>query len=132
MVKQARKPAARKPRNNEEDQLQRAVATLLDTSLPRGSVWFHVPNGGKRGKIEAARMKGMGVKPGVADCIILAGGLAIALELKSSKGRLSPKQKEFAADWVNAGGVWMMARSIGEVIEKLAEIGMPLGVRVAA
>ena len=27
----------------------------------------HIPNGGKRGKAEAARLKAMGVKPGVSD-----------------------------------------------------------------
>lgn len=50
-----------------EDALQRAVAKLLDHL---GWRWCHVPNGGKRGKTEAARLKGLGVKPGVPDVLI--------------------------------------------------------------
>ena len=49
---------------------------------------FHIPNGGSRHKIEAGKLKAMGVKPGVPDLALLVpkgpyNGLFI--ELKNEK-----------------------------------------------
>ena len=66
-----------------EDALQRDVARLLDYALPPDAVWFHAPNGGGRSKVEAAIFKGLGVKPGVPDLIILYRGRCLAIELKA-------------------------------------------------
>lgn len=52
-----------------EDALQRAVCDLLTIYERQGHLrFFAVPNGGKRSKIEAAIMKGMGVRAGVPAC----------------------------------------------------------------
>lgn len=37
---------------------------------PELSLLFHVPNGGKRSKVEAARFKAMGVQAGVPDLFL--------------------------------------------------------------
>ena len=37
---------------------------------PEVGLIFHIPNGGKRGRAEAARLKEMGVKPGVSDLFL--------------------------------------------------------------
>lgn len=57
---------------------------------------FHVPNGGLRNRISAARLKAQGVKPGVPDFLLLEArgdyhGLAIELK-RSDGGRLSDNQ----------------------------------------
>lgn len=58
---------------------------------------FHVPNGGKRSKIEAAQFKGMGVVPGVSDFVFLYKQRAYLIELKKldGKGVISDHQDRF-------------------------------------
>lgn len=74
-------------RRRPEDVLQRQIVQYLDRALG-GSAWFcHVPNGGQRSETEAAIMKGLGVKAGVPDLLILDAGRALWLELKSPHGK---------------------------------------------
>ncbi len=80
-LKQPAKPT-KKRKSNLEDQHQKALikwARLrrLNTLLPNvetgatlGDYLFHIPNGGKRGKIEAANFKAMGTKAGVSDLFL--------------------------------------------------------------
>jgi len=67
----------------------------------RGVLVFAVPNGGKRGKREAARLKAEGVLAGVPDLVIAEprGGFhGMCVELKREKGgRTSKAQKEVIA-----------------------------------
>lgn len=60
---------------------------------------FHIPNGGSRDKREAAKLKGMGVKPGVLDlCLpVKRGGYSgLYIELKKLKGgKVSQEQREW-------------------------------------
>jgi len=68
---------------------------------PQLKYMYHIPNGGLRGKREAANLKASGVKSGVPDIHLPAkcgqyGGLY--LELKKIKGgSVSPEQK----DWID-------------------------------
>lgn len=55
-------------RHSPEETIQRKIAKHLDRI---GVLWFHPPNGGKRGKAEAGAFKAQGVKAGVPDLIIL-------------------------------------------------------------
>ena len=61
-------------------------------------VWFAVPNGGKRWPIEAAIMKGLGVRAGVADLIFIHRSRPFALELKADSGRPTVEQMAFVSD----------------------------------
>ena len=57
---------------------------------------FAVPNGGKRGIMEAKRLKAEGVTSGVSDLIILRpNGKVLFLEMKTIKGKLSKEQIKF-------------------------------------
>jgi hypothetical protein len=68
-------------------------------------VWLHVPNGGWRHHVEAARFVGLGVRPGVADLILLHEATFFALEIKAhSKSRVSPAQRQFIAAVRAQGG----------------------------
>lgn len=56
-----------------EQALQKAVAAYLRAQKP-DCIWFHVPNGGGRSRVEAAILKGMGVRAGVPDLIFIWAG----------------------------------------------------------
>lgn len=68
---------------------------------------YHIPNGGKRGKAEAARFKAEGVKPGMPDVHLptARGGYhSLYVEMKKQKGgRLSPDQKDRIAELEEEG-----------------------------
>lgn len=55
---------------------------------------YHVPNGGKRSKSEAARFRAMGVKAGVPDMIAPYNGLYIELK-RQRGGTVSAAQKQW-------------------------------------
>lgn len=87
-----------------EDALQKACCQYLEWH-PRRPLYFHPANGGSRHKIEAAKFKGMGVKAGVSDLVILEAGdmggffggvsLGLMVELKAANGKLSEAQTDF-------------------------------------
>jgi len=88
-----------KRRQHPEDCVQRAVCQHLQIRGVRGLLWWHTPNGGKRRPIEAAIMKSLGVRAGVADLILLHAGRMFALELKVENGRTTPAQMQFVSDF---------------------------------
>ena len=99
-----------------EDDLQRAVLAYIAAAIPYAIV-FHVPNGGFRTKPEAARLKSLGVMPGVADLVLLAGrGRVFFLELKAPKGRTTEDQDQFGEAARALGCGWAVIRSIDDLI----------------
>lgn len=76
-----------------------AWAQYASGKYPELALMHHIPNGGKRGKAEAARFKAQGVKAGVPDiCLPCARGgyHGLYIELKRVKGgRVSAAQEEF-------------------------------------
>ena len=109
-------------RRRPEQALHRACAQFLDIALPSDSVWFHPPNGGARSPVEAAIFKGLGVKPGVPDLVIVHRGRFIAIELKSEDGRLTPAQKAMHERLRLAGAVVTTAKSLEELQDFLGQI----------
>src|SRR5690606_24999959 len=83
------------------------AATWLDR---QGIIWYHIPNGGYRNPIEAAKFKRMGVKSGVPDiCIPMArkGYHGLYIELKRvSGGKLSTTQTEWRDKLLREGYIW--------------------------
>jgi len=77
-----------------EDQEQQALAAWLDA---KGLLWCHVPNGGSRNVREAAKLKRMGVKPGVPDVLIFE-------RPHQSKGRLPFAKHGVAIELKRADG----------------------------
>ena len=129
-------------RRHPEDDLQRAVAQLLDSL---GWLWWHTPNGGRRSKIEAKRLKGLGVKPGVPDILILepwtcltcrddppepkcpvcrdrTTGFGVAIELKAKKRKPTHEQKIVLAELQRRGFLCSVCRSIGEVVTVIGNV----------
>ncbi len=68
--------------------------------------FYHFPNEGKRGFVNADILKKMGMTAGVYDLFFPAGNdkfKGLWLEVKSSKGRLSKEQKQFGSDMIEEG-----------------------------
>jgi hypothetical protein len=94
MSKPRKKPVQR------EAAFQMQVARYLDMALPPECWWTAFPAGGG-GKARGGKLKAMGLKPGVADILILTPRKVhwathiLWLELKAKGGRLAPAQRAF-------------------------------------
>lgn len=69
------------------------------TAHPKLHLLHAIPNGGKRHRIVAAKMKAEGQKPGVLDYMLPVarhGFHGLYLELKAMGGRPTPEQLDFA------------------------------------
>ena len=108
--------APTRKRRRDEDALQRAVCQYL--ALRRLDFHSH-PNERKAHPIEIARLKAMGMMPGIADLEINVGPSAYFIELKTETGRLSPAQRTFRDDCRRLGKPWGLARSVEDVAELL-------------
>lgn len=96
--------------------LQKFTANLLALQAAPNVIWFHPPNGEYRSGRTGARLKAMGVRPGVADIVIvLPNGRAAFLELKTEKGTLSKEQRAFREQCEANGAPYAVARSPEEV-----------------
>lgn len=96
-----------------ESEHQKALIQWADISYHRningtiGSRLIAIPNGGKRNKIEAARLKKEGVRAGVPDLFFCCksgefSGLWIELK-KPNGGTLTEKQKEWIEILISEG-----------------------------
>lgn len=123
-----------KRRGTPEADLQRTVVQALRFALPRTAIIHHCANEvtepGPRGAKRQAILVGMGVHPGFADLMALCDGRVLFLELKSSKGRLSPDQEAFRDAVTTQGHGWALVRSLDDALGALADHGFTT--RVAA
>lgn len=119
-----------------EDAIQKAVADHLRSRAHPGVVWWHTPNGAKLGgkrtakgfPIQAARLKGLGVRAGVSDIILFYRRELFALELKvPRKGVISSSQREFQAGIKGQGGNAAVAFGVDEAIYCLEHWGLLRG-----
>lgn len=108
--------------NTPEEDLQiecfKAVA-LLELNHPILKWMVHVPNGGKRTKAQAGRLKAMGVKGGVLDVLLprpYRGWQGLAIEMKSAKGVLTDDQKAWLEAFTEDGYVTGVARTLEEFL----------------
>lgn len=67
---------------------------------------IHVPNGGSRNKIEAAKFKAMGLRAGVPDLLLVMPSTdhhGLWIELKSKKGKVQDNQKHVMEQFSSKG-----------------------------
>lgn len=65
-----------------------------------------------------------GAEPGTADLIGVFRGRAIAVEVKTPKGKQSPSQIAWSERWRASGGIYLVARGIDDV-QGLLELRHP-------
>jgi hypothetical protein len=108
-----------------ERQVHAAVLDHLKLrGVPNLLVW-HTPLGGRRDPIEAAGLKRLGAKKGVADLLLLHESRLFSLELKvASGGRVSEEQLAWASDVNRCGGYSAIARGLPEAIKILEQWGL--------
>jgi hypothetical protein len=107
-----------------ESQLQRAVLAHLEVRAAPYTFWFHVPNGGARTATEGAILKGLGVRAGVPDLIIVHGGRFYGLELKTPSGQVSPAQEQTLASLRSAGALTAVAVGLDDALRVLEGWGL--------
>jgi hypothetical protein len=116
-----------KRRMRPEQAIQRAVLQHLEIRAKLGTFWFHVGNGGWRTPVEAAVFKGLGVKAGVPDLIIIREGRCYGLELKADGGRITPIQRTAHVLMEAAGAQIAVAAGLDAALSQLEEWGLLRG-----
>jgi VRR-NUC domain len=117
-----------------EEQLHRAVVQLLQVYANRGLLAFcHVPNGERRDRATAGRLKAMGTTPGVPDLRVWARSSGFGIELKAGAGKLSPAQLAWHETVSSLGHRVYVCRSVDDVERCLRmESVPPVGTLVGA
>ena len=105
-------------RNREEAQLSAALLEYLEAAKPR-CVYCAVPNGSRRGIVEAANLKRQGMIAGAADWVFTWDNGSGWIELKTKKGTLNPSQSAFLLSCRRLGVHYEVARSLDECIRIL-------------
>lgn len=87
--------------------------------------WLHhCPNGGSRNRLEAVKLKQMGVKAGVSDlCLPYPKGIycGLYIEMKYGNNRQTDSQKDFLADMAAVGHFVSTCYSAEEAITVITE-----------
>lgn len=114
-------------RSTPEADAQRAIVQALRFALPRDAIVHHCANevtdAGPRGARRQAILVGMGVHAGFADLIVISGGRALFLEVKSQTGRLRNSQEVFRDTVVTQGFGWALVRTVDDALGALADHG---------
>ncbi len=112
-----------KPRNHFEDDLQKNVMNFIRLQYPN-ILAFHVPNGGKRNKWEAVRLKRQGVLAGVSDILLYWDGGFGGIELKAGEPKPSKLQAWFGDKLQGFGGKFATCNTVESVQKTLKAWGV--------
>lgn len=100
-----------------EQDIQRAIISYIHAVAPNVFL-YGIPNSARRKKGARASNAVPGLLCGVPDLgLILPGGRAGFIEVKTAAGRLSEDQKERSMEICACGGQWALARSVEDVRE---------------
>lgn len=122
---EGRSPKQRKPKGHPEHDVQVACVAWFRAEYPEdAAMLFAVPNGGKRGKAEAAWFKAEGVTAGVSDLIYLEarggyGALCIETKTRRRGSGQSEKQEEWQRDAERHGNKYVVARDLAEFCREI-------------
>lgn len=108
-----------------ESILQQSCVKYLRFKFPAlKNLFFAIPNGGIRSKIEAGIMQAEGVLPGVPDLFLAYPRpqkklYGLFVEVKSSKGRVTPYQRYMHNVLETMGYKCVVIRNIDEFIKEV-------------
>lgn len=122
------KTAVSRPRHHPEDEVQYAVARVLDAL---GLVWFHAANEAlqRGGLVFGGILVGLGVKTGVPDVLIFDSppsrpeARGVAIELKTLIGSPSPDQRRWLALLDARGWSCSVERGTAAALARLRSLG---------
>lgn len=116
---------SRKRPSDEEHRIQCACVQWFRYQHPEcHHNLFSSPNGGKRDKVTAAKLKAEGVLAGVADLILLKRNAkygALLIEMKTRTGRQSDTQREWQRLIEKDGYKYVVCRSLEDFIREVSE-----------
>lgn len=118
------------PGNETEDDFHVAVAHLLTICLLPPTTFTTFPAGyGKLSKATAGKLKAKGLKAGFPDIMIFARAghyysRVVGLELKTSRGSVTSKQRTMHAALQAVGVQVFVVRSLREVMDALNSAGI--------
>lgn len=105
--------------NRPEQQIHKTVVSHLNARSEPHVFFWHTPNEGKRGFVNASALKAMGMIAGVPDLIILKAGELFALELKAPGNGLTPSQRLVMERMKQCGAQVAVAKSTDEALVTL-------------
>jgi len=114
MPRPRQSPNDRAPTEHEE---QREFVAWFRKSFPDTRI-FAIPNGGKRGKAEAGRLKLEGVSAGVPDLHVPAWSLWIEMK-RAQRGRVSADQKDWIAYLESIGHFVIIGRGFEDARKQI-------------
>jgi hypothetical protein len=110
-----------------EHQLQIQLVTLLKWAIRPDVIFLHCPNGEVRDKVTAAKLRAMGVLPGVSDLMFFWATpkfRALFLELKRPGAKLTTEQAAFGLAMRVMGADFEVATSVDEALEVVRVRGL--------
>lgn len=113
-----------------ERQLHRACAEYLAWAL-KPPAWFSTFPAGGGGEMRGKILRGLGLKPGVPDLLVVFRGVAHWIELKTTRGKVSADQVVCRADLEDAGCPVAIVRSLDELQATLDRWLVPVKARTS-
>jgi len=104
-----------------ESTIQIAVMDFI-RAIKLDHITWHTPNGGRMPAHRGEKLRRLGVLAGVSDIFMARASRqyhGLALELKTTKGRLSENQKSFLNNLLQEGYCSRKAHSIDEAIDTI-------------
>ena len=125
IVERKQRPRQERPERPEET-LRRTVLAYLSEALPPTAFFCVFPL--KAGiRFHGLKMRELGVRPGFPNLLILYGGRAFCIELRSDAGGLEPSQRDCYAALQDARVPIIVARSLSDVQHFLCvECALPM------
>jgi hypothetical protein len=103
--------------------IHRGVIEVLRGFARANVFWTHIPSGEYRPEAIGRKLKGMGLRAGIPDLLLIIGGRAHFLELKRQDGRLSERQSQSIADLRAAGAIVEVAHGLDAAFGYLRQWG---------
>ncbi len=95
-----------------------AQALIIEWGRYQPGVWIRRERAAEAGKGRRKIATGDVGLPDLTGCV---DGFLLGIEVKGSGGTLSPEQEEWRDRMLNAGCCWIVARSLDDVIDGVAE-----------